>query len=91
MGVREQWQGKGVGGALLKAALDIADKWLALRRIELRVYTDNERAIRLYQRCGFAIEGTHRAYSVRNGVYVDSFSMARIVAGPEISKKKRPR
>lgn len=89
MGVREAWHGQGVGRALLKAALDLADRWLALRRIELTVYTDNERAIRLYRHFGFEVEGTHRAYSVRDGVYVDAFSMARIVSGPEIGKRKR--
>jgi L-phenylalanine/L-methionine N-acetyltransferase len=41
MAVRDDWQGKGVGTALMEAALDLADNWLNLRRIELRVYTDN--------------------------------------------------
>ena len=91
MGVRDRWQGKGIGSALLKAALDLADNWLALRRIELTVYTDNERAIALYRRFGFEIEGTHRAFAVRDGRYVDALSMARIVAGPEIKEKKRPK
>src|SRR5262245_33557166 len=45
MGVRDAWQGKGVGTALMKAALDLADNWLGLRRVELRVYTDNAPAI----------------------------------------------
>jgi L-phenylalanine/L-methionine N-acetyltransferase len=41
MAVRDDWQGKGVGTALMEAALDLADNWLNLTRIELRVYTDN--------------------------------------------------
>ena len=89
MGVRDAWQGKGVGSALMEAALDLADNWLGLRRLELRVYVDNERAIALYRKFGFEVEGTHRAYSIRNGVYVDSYSMARIVPGPQIGAKKR--
>ena len=88
-GVRDAWQGKGVGSALMGAALDLADNWLGLRRLELRVYVDNARAIALYRKFGFEIEGTHRAYSIRNGAYVDSHSMARIVAGPQIGAKKR--
>ena len=82
MGVRDSWQGKGVGTALMQAALDLADNWLGLRRIELRVYADNARAIALYRKFGFEIEGTHRLYAIRNGAYVDSLSMARIVEGP---------
>jgi putative acetyltransferase len=41
MAVRDDWQGKGVGTALMEAALDLADNWLNLTRIELRVYVDN--------------------------------------------------
>jgi putative acetyltransferase len=39
--VRDDWQGKGVGTALMEAALELADNWLNLTRIELRVYVDN--------------------------------------------------
>ena len=41
MAVRDDWQGKGVGSALLEAALDLADNWLGVTRVELQVYTDN--------------------------------------------------
>lgn len=87
MGVSDSMQGRGVGTALMQAALDLADNWLALRRIELRVYADNARAIALYRKFGFEVEGTHRLYAVRDGAYVDSLSMARIVDGPRIGAK----
>jgi putative acetyltransferase len=41
MAVRDDWQGKGIGTALMEAALDLADNWLNLIRIVLHVYTDN--------------------------------------------------
>jgi putative acetyltransferase len=41
MAVRDDWQGRGVGTALMEAALDLADNWLNLSRLELTVYTDN--------------------------------------------------
>ncbi len=44
MAVRDDWQGKGIGTALMRAALDLADNWLNLTRIELSVYTDNQTA-----------------------------------------------
>lgn len=84
MGVRADWQGKGVGTALLQAAVDLADNWLGIRRLELHVHADNARAIALYRKFGFAVEGTHRAYALRDGVYVDSLSMARLIEGPRI-------
>ena len=78
MAVRDDWQGKGVGTALMEAVLDLADNWLNLMRIELRVYVDNSAAVALYKRFGFEIEGTHRRLAFRNGEYVDAYSMARI-------------
>jgi L-phenylalanine/L-methionine N-acetyltransferase len=78
MAVRDDWQGKGIGSALMEAALDLADNWLNLIRLELTVYADNAAGIALYEKFGFAIEGTHRLFAFRNGEYVDAYSMARI-------------
>lgn len=71
-------QGKGVGGALMTALLDYADNWAQVLRIELTVFHDNPRAIRLYERHGFEHEGRMKAYALRNGAYVDVLSMARL-------------
>jgi putative acetyltransferase len=78
--VPSAWQGKGVGRALLSALVELADNWLNVTRLELAVYTDNERAISLYRKFGFEIEGTHKAYALRNGRYVDAHFMARLKA-----------
>ena len=78
MAVRDDWQGWGVGTALLGAALDLADNWLNLSRIGLTVYTDNAAGIALYEKFGFEIEGTHRRYAFRDGGFVDAYSMARL-------------
>ena len=78
MAVRDDWQRKGAGTALMRAAIDLADKWLNLTRLELEVYTDNEAAIRLYEKFGFTIEGTLAQHSFRDGRYVDSHLMARL-------------
>ncbi len=78
MAVRDDWHGKGVGTALMEAALDLADNWLNLTRLELTVYADNAAGIALYEKVGFEIEGTHRRYAFRKGEYVDAYSMARI-------------
>jgi putative acetyltransferase len=78
MAVRDDWQGKGVGTALMEAALDLADNWLNLTRIELRVYVENAAGVALYEKFGFEIEGAHRRLAFRNGEYVDAYSMARL-------------
>jgi putative acetyltransferase len=78
MMVRDDMQGKGVGSALMAAIIDMAENWLQITRLELTVYTDNAAAIGLYQKFGFEIEGTHRKYAFRDGVYVDAHSMGRL-------------
>ena len=77
MAVRDDWQGRGIGTVLMEAALDLADNWLNLTRVELTVYVDNAPAITLYEKFGFEIEGTHR-FAFRDGEYVDGYSMARL-------------
>jgi L-phenylalanine/L-methionine N-acetyltransferase len=76
--VRDDWQAKGIGTALLRAAIDMADNWLQLTRLELTVYTDNAAAVALYEKCGFVIEGRLERYAFRDGEFVDVYSMARL-------------
>jgi putative acetyltransferase len=82
MAVVREAQGQGVGSALMAALIDWADNWARLLRLELTVYTDNPRAIALYRKFGFVREGTHRAYALRNGVFVDAHCMARLHPSP---------
>ena len=76
--VHTDFQNQGIGTALLEAVLDLADNWLMLRRVELEVYADNQRAVRLYEKFGFETEGRKREASVKNGAYVDLLVMARL-------------
>ena len=76
--VKSALQGKGVGRALITAALDLADNWLDIRRIEITAYTDNNGGIGLYKSLGFVIEGEMVDYAYRNGEYVNAYQMARI-------------
>ena len=78
MAVADAWQGKGAGSALMQAAVDLADRWLNLARLELEVYTDNEPAVRLYKKFGFVVEGTLVRFAYRDGQDVDAYTMARI-------------
>lgn len=75
-------QGQGVGTALMQALCEYADRWAQVLRLELTVFADNVRAIALYRRFGFEVEGTHRAFALRDGVYVDALAMARLHPNP---------
>lgn len=76
--VHTDYQNMGVGTALLRTLLDLADNWLMLVRVELKVFADNERAIHLYEKLGFEVEGRMRMTTIRNGQYVDDLKMARL-------------
>ncbi len=78
MAVCDDWQGKGVGSALMNAAIDLADNWLNLSRLELEVYTDNEPAIALYKKFNFVTEGTLKNFAYRDGQFVDVYTMAKL-------------
>ena len=82
IGISPGWQGRGLGRALMIRLLDWSDLWAGVLRIELWVHADNDAAIALYRSLGFAEEGRHKAYALKNGRYVDSLSMARLHPNP---------
>jgi putative acetyltransferase len=77
-GVHDAWHGRGDGSALIAEMLDLADRWLGLRRVELNVFTDNQAAIALYRKYGFEVEAAHRGAALRDGVLIDCYFMARL-------------
>jgi ribosomal protein S18 acetylase RimI-like enzyme len=60
MGVRAASAGRGIGTALLEAAVAEA-RQRGLWRLELTVMEHNRAALNLYLRCGFQVEGLRRA------------------------------
>jgi L-phenylalanine/L-methionine N-acetyltransferase len=74
--------GRGVGTVLIDQLLVLADDWLNLQRVELSVFTGNERAVALYARFGFQIEGLQRGFAFQDGRFVDFHLMARLHPQP---------
>jgi putative acetyltransferase len=70
--------GKGVGRKLLTEAINQADNWLNILRLELEVYSDNEIALSLYQKLGFKIEGEKKCSNFKAGKFVDILILARL-------------
>jgi RimJ/RimL family protein N-acetyltransferase len=74
------YRGRGLGEKLLLAALAAAQgKW---ERIELSVYTHNERAHRLYTRVGFVEEGRRIGAWKLDGVTSDIIMMVLHIGEP---------
>ncbi|MEF3022085.1 GNAT family N-acetyltransferase [Vibrio mimicus] len=70
--------GKGVGRFLMNEALNQADNWLNLVRVELEVHSDNLSAISLYEKVGFETEGIKRLSTFKSGRYIDMLLMSRL-------------
>lgn len=81
--VHPDFQGRGVGKALMAEMLHQADNWLNLVRIELSVAAGNDRAIGLYEKHGFIFEGQTRFDIFSGGTYRHTNHMARFRPGFE--------
>lgn len=75
--VHTDYQNEGIGKEILTLLLELADKWLLLKRVELEVDAENGRAIHLYEKLGFEKEGVKKYASVKNGRLTDIILMAR--------------
>jgi RimJ/RimL family protein N-acetyltransferase len=81
MAVVAQARGRGCGRALLEAAIAHA-RAAQCHKIELEAWPDNERAIALYERFGFEVEGLRRDhYRRRDGSLRSSQIMALLLEG----------
>ena len=76
LSVHEDHQKIGIGTVLMKAILGIGFHLLALQRIQATVFTDNTRALSLYRRLGFVIEGTLSKFARREDGFVDAHLIA---------------
>jgi len=68
--------GKGYGTAAVREVLRAGFAELGLHRIHLVVHTDNPRAIRCYEKCGFRYEGLQRQARLKGGRWYDLITMA---------------
>jgi RimJ/RimL family protein N-acetyltransferase len=75
IGDKAQW-GRGFGTDGIRALVGFGFDTLNLHRIMLRVYDDNARAIRSYEKAGFKTEGRLRESDFHGGRYRDTLIMA---------------
>jgi ribosomal protein S18 acetylase RimI-like enzyme len=75
--VEQAWRDRGVGSALMRDAMAWAHASPVVRRVELEVFSDNRRAIHVYEKFGFVREGVKRGLYRRGDVFCDMLMMAR--------------
>ena len=83
--IAPEYQNKGYGTILVKELIKYATEKLNMHRLYLEVFADNEKAIRLYERCGFRNEGILRDKIYKNGRFRDVMGMSYI-ANEEVVK-----
>jgi RimJ/RimL family protein N-acetyltransferase len=75
IGIREAYQGRGLGKELLSQTIEWA-KANALNRLELTVIAHNKKALWLFSRMGFTVEGTRRKAMYVENAWRDEFYMS---------------
>jgi len=74
VGRKDLW-GRGFGTETVRVLARWGFQELNLNRVQLRVYEDNPRAIRAYEKAGFRLEGRMRQSRFHNGRYYDTLVM----------------
>jgi RimJ/RimL family protein N-acetyltransferase len=75
VGERSRW-GMGYGSDALVTVLRYAFRELGMHKVSLRVFHNNERAIKSYKRCGFKKEGVMREQVFKDGKFHNLFIMS---------------
>lgn len=86
LGVREAFQGRGIGSILMHMLIATARVFVGLQRVQLTVFSDNAAAMGLYKKFGFEIEGRHRRFVRRGADFVDAFTMALLFDDEEAAQ-----
>ena len=67
----------------MQTVISWTEAYPAIHHLELEVFTDNFRAISLYLKLGFVVEGTKRKACRKHGEFKDSYMMALLVEDEE--------
>lgn len=77
--IEQKYWGCGLGSYLMQLAIDQA-RANSFEQLELGVYSDNSRAIHLYEKFGFERYGIQpRAFKLKDGTYRDEIIMVKML------------
>lgn len=80
VGIRKDYWGHGLGQVLLTEAISWAEDSGIIRRLELTVQKRNERAVHVYEKFGFVLEGIKpRGAKTKAGDFLDVYVMGKLI------------
>jgi RimJ/RimL family protein N-acetyltransferase len=77
--VKRGWRGQGIGRRLMERTLEWAEGNEVIRRVQLEVFAENVGARKLYEELGFVEEGVRRRAAWKQGRWMDSVIMGKLV------------
>ena len=86
IGDKSHWN-KGYGTEAMRLMLQHGFETLNLHRIYLKVFANNPRAVRSYEKAGFVLEGRLREAHYAHGAYIDDLIMSML--RPEWDARKK--
>ena len=83
--VHPDFYGTPVLDGVLQAAIDLADNWLGLRRLEAVVFAEDAVRLPVLERHGFVREATMQRYALRRGQLAPAALLARLHPGRDLA------
>ncbi|WP_223700718.1 GNAT family N-acetyltransferase [Sutcliffiella deserti] len=78
--IQESYCNRGIGKRMIEILLNWAKEDSSIEKVSLEVFSHNERAIHLYQKLGFNIEGKKEKHiKFEDGSYSDEYIMGNFV------------
>jgi len=74
--VHKEWRDQGVGTAMMNHLIEWCEANTTCHRLELQVFSNNPRAIHVYQKLGFVQEGIRKEAFYKKGQFLDLVYMA---------------
>lgn len=77
--VAKKYQGKGIGTSLITQVIDWVKGNGITTRMSLEVRADNVKAVEIYLKFGFVVEGCRKNSTLLNGTYYDDYVMGMML------------
>lgn len=77
--VAQKYQGNGIGTKLIQSVISWVKENNITSRISLEVRADNIKAINIYMKLGFIVEGCRKNSTLLNGIYYDDYLMGMML------------